>query len=169
MALTPSGAISFGNINTALNRSATAAISMNDPQVRFLTNQSTGSVDMNATRNKYTTAGTITVGLYSSKPGDYYGFLTGLAGSLSVNDFYGRSLSELWTGPSGNTLIGISGDPPFPFIATGVTGRMTANGVVVTMEPESNYPMFWVSASGASALFTSSMSGNTYNVQFVQN
>jgi hypothetical protein len=60
MALTPSGTISLGNINTALGRSSTATISMNDGDVRFLANQDSGSVTMNNMRNKYWFNGTIT-------------------------------------------------------------------------------------------------------------
>jgi len=60
MGPTSSGSISLGSINTLLSRSATAPISMNDQDVRFLANQDTGSVTMNNTRNKYWFSGTIT-------------------------------------------------------------------------------------------------------------
>jgi hypothetical protein len=93
MALTPSGAISLGNINTALNRSATAPISMNDSQVRFLANQDTGSVTMNSMRNRYNNNGTITVDINEGKFNTTYfssaisgGFFDGLMISMSTTE-----------------------------------------------------------------------------------
>jgi hypothetical protein len=65
MAVTPSGTISLGNINTALGRSATAAISMDDLQVRLLVSTATsGVISMSDTRNKTTFNGTIRSGQY---------------------------------------------------------------------------------------------------------
>lgn len=84
--LTPSGAISMANINQTLNRSATAAISFNDSQVRFLANQETGSVNMNAMRSKYYFSGNITVGLGSDKGWESYGYVQdGIVASGSIS------------------------------------------------------------------------------------
>ena len=67
MAVTPSGTISLGNLNTALGRSSTATISMSDSQVYFLGGTATsGTIDMNSVRNKTTFNGTITSGIYAT-------------------------------------------------------------------------------------------------------
>jgi hypothetical protein len=73
----------MSNINTALNRSATAAISFNDAQVRFIGNQDTGSVSINSIRNKYTFAGTITP-LFLEGKGNYeVGYYSYIGGSIT--------------------------------------------------------------------------------------
>lgn len=63
MALTPSGTISLGDINTATGKSATAPISMNGTAARCLSNTSEGtSVSMSQLRSKTCAGGTITSG-----------------------------------------------------------------------------------------------------------
>lgn len=60
MARTASGAISMANVNVALGLTSTAQISFNDAKVRFLANNDSGSVNINALRNKYYFTGTVT-------------------------------------------------------------------------------------------------------------
>jgi hypothetical protein len=106
MALTPSGAISLGDINTALGRSATASININDGDVRFLANQDSGSVTMNNMRNKYWFNGTITSAAFFTELGTAYGIDTfngsstgGFNGYSNLENFftvgsYGTQLSR---------------------------------------------------------------------------
>lgn len=102
MALTPSGTISLGDINTALGRSSTASISMNDAQVRFIANQDSGSVTMSAMQNKYNFNGTITVG--TANPGfgyDVYGYEP----SFPIGSITGGTL---WDGATVDAFVGTS-------------------------------------------------------------
>lgn len=63
MALTPSGTISLGDINTATGKSATAPISMSGTAVRGISNTTLlTAVSMSQLRNKNCAGGTITVG-----------------------------------------------------------------------------------------------------------
>lgn len=67
MALTPSGAISLGDINTATGKSSTAPISMNGTAVRCISDTSNGAaVSMSQLRSKNCAGGSITVGTNTS-------------------------------------------------------------------------------------------------------
>lgn len=81
MALTPSGTISLGDINTALSRSATAPISMNDSQVRFLASQDSGVVTMDSMRNRYNNNGTATIN-FNNGPNFVYLYTNPITGGF---------------------------------------------------------------------------------------
>ena len=55
MTLPSSGAISFSNVDTELNYSSTAQISLNDTAVRTLFGISSGAIDMNTGHGKSNT------------------------------------------------------------------------------------------------------------------
>jgi hypothetical protein len=75
MALTPSGAISFADINTATGKSSTAAISMGGTAIRCISGTDSGAVSMDQVRNKNVMGGTITSGTRS---------LSGKGGSTTI-------------------------------------------------------------------------------------
>ncbi len=164
MALTPSGAISLGDINTALNRSATASISINDTQVRYLANQDSGSVNMNAMRDKQSTVGTITVGVFDDGISRSVGFETGFFGSLSANTFFGGTLTVLFT-----DVLGVPNPTRMGGTATGIpsiAARLTVNGVSVDMARWTT--SFYTSSDAAARQFADAMIGGTYTFQFAQ-
>lgn len=101
MALTPSGTISMSNLNTVLGRSATAPISMNDSQVRWVANQVTGAVSLGSARSRDVYAGTITPGTLSGKGG---GFQRGYF--LDFGSYIGSATGELYgVSPTGGYEI----------------------------------------------------------------
>ena len=164
MAVTPSGAISFGAVNTALNRTATAPISIGDVQVRYLANQDSGSVNMNNMRNKQSTVGTITVGFYDDGKTQVYGFF-GAYGSLSSNSFFGGTIYDLFTeGNTGGFETRIGGTA---MGIPAVSARVRINGVSVSMSK-------WTSSYYTSGALTPpgqispGMVGGTYSFQFAQ-
>lgn len=165
MALTPSGAISLGDINTALGRSATASISLNDSQVRFIANQDSGSVNMNAMRNKYNFNGTITVDLNQPPGYDEFGYVAGFFGSITGGPLWdGKPLDFLFSTTNYNTIIGTntSGAPFFPNV-----------NMRIKVGPNAAIPMTY-EIGGTSyinytqeAIFYTDL-GNTVNWQFSQ-
>lgn len=170
MALTPSGTISLADINTALNRSATAPISMNDSAVRFLANQTSGSVNMDAMRNKYTFSGTITVGVYDDGKSYILGYAGPGFGSVNPSTLNGGTVLEM--GYDGN--IGSSMYIAWGGVNTSLPGtfnmRYTVNGTSgVLVQYYSNRNQWW---SGNGVLtptyFTTGMVGGTYSWQFSQ-
>jgi hypothetical protein len=102
MALTPSGAISLGDINTALGRSATASININDGDVRFLANQDSGSVTMNNMRNKYWFNGTVN-SINWLADGNFYGSSRTFGGS--VTGVFQSAVPEMYTEQGIGTYI----------------------------------------------------------------
>jgi hypothetical protein len=84
MALTPSGAISMADLNTALGRSSTASISLSDTQVRFISAAYSGAVNMNGLRNKYNWNGTATMSYFEEKGGARYGYENGFGSSTGT-------------------------------------------------------------------------------------
>lgn len=165
MAQTPSGTISFSDINTALGRSSTAAISMNDSNVRFLANQDTGSVNMNAMRNKYYFSGTVTVALYSDKGTDYYGYDSQIPyGSGTGTLFSSRTLVQLNSraGPINVITSNSGGTPAFPNVSMRL--QVGSNSAV---------PMAWYDndsyvGSTVGLAIGSANVGSTLNWQFAQ-
>lgn len=101
MALTPSGTISLGDINTATGKSSTAPISMNGTAVRCISDTNSGTVSMSSLRGKNVAGGTITSGTKTT---------SGKSGTTVANGFntntppptYGTidvgNMSTLWTG-----------------------------------------------------------------------
>jgi len=117
MALTPSGAISMSDINTALNRSSTTAISFNDNGPRCIANADTGSVSMSAMRGKQVASGTVTVGVSSATnkgvTTDYYGLREAVGsatlGNLTTVPYFApaTSFSSLYgSDPRNSALFG---------------------------------------------------------------
>jgi hypothetical protein len=164
MALTPSGAISLGDINTALGRSATASINMNDAQVRFIANQDSGAVSMSNMQNKYNFNGTITVGLSAEIGYDVYGYDSGIpVGSITGGPLWNsRSLDGLISTNIPNASIyTFSGGADFPNLSMRI--KVGSNSAI---------PMTWGSGSTYSntttAAITSSDVGSTLNWQFSQ-
>jgi len=96
MALTPSGAISMSDINVAMNRSSTTAISFNDNGPRCIANADTGAVSMSAMRGKQVASGTISVVPTSATnkgvTTDYYGYRAAMGsatlGNLTTIPFF---------------------------------------------------------------------------------
>lgn len=165
MALTPSGTISMADINSALGRSSTASISFNDSQVRYLANQDSGSVNMNAMRNKQSTVGTITVGVYDDGKSRSVGAVSGSFGSLSANTFFGGTLNNLFT-----DVLGTANPTRMGGTATGIpsiAARLRVNGVSVGMSIWTT--SFYTSSDAAARQFTDAMIGGTYTFQFAQN
>jgi hypothetical protein len=66
MALTPSGAISLGDINTATGKSSTATITMDGTAVRCISDTNSGTVSMSSLQGKNVAGGTITAAISSS-------------------------------------------------------------------------------------------------------
>lgn len=139
MALTPSGTISLGNINTALSRGATAPISMNDAQVRFLANQDSGSVNMNAMRNRYNNNGTFYVQISFGKYADiYYGTTSvgGLTGGFfdggmsSIEVIYGEFTNGTQLFSSYDALPA-QGSVPNPVPPNGMRLKIGSNAPIV--------------------------------------
>jgi hypothetical protein len=167
MALTPSGTISLGDINTTLGRSATAAISMDDAQVRFIANQDTGEVAMSSMQNKYNFNGTITVAV--SYGGTYvlYGYSSAVPqGSITGGPLWNsRALNFLYTivDSSTDTFIGSNaGGTAFPNISMRM--KVGSNGVIsMTYDPSGNFYQ-----NNGSAAITGSDVGSTLNWQFSQ-
>ena len=101
MALTPSGAISLSDINTATSKSSTASISMNSTAVRCISDTNSGAVSMSSLRGKNVAGGTITSGTKTT---------SGKSGTTVANGYntntpsptYGTisagNMSTLWTG-----------------------------------------------------------------------
>lgn len=100
MALTPSGSISLGDINTALGRSSTASIDMNDVDVRFISNNltSTSIIDMNSLRDKYYFSGTLTYGV-NDVPGVRLirGYSTTYSVGAITGNLFGSTISNMYT------------------------------------------------------------------------
>jgi hypothetical protein len=160
MAVTPSGAISLAAVNTALNRTTTAPISIGDFQVRFLANQDFGSVNMNAMRNKQSTVGTVFVGGYDDGKNNYFGYIQGFIGGASSNSFFGFSVVELYTSNGFVDVISAGGGT-----LGNVPARMTVNNAVIkSMALEGTAYVGY----GTPTLFNSSMVGGTYSFQFAQ-
>ena len=149
MALTPSGAISLGGINTALNRSATAAINMNDAQVRFLANQISGSVNMNAMRNKQSTVGTITVGEIFLPKASIFGYSDGFyqGGSLSSNTFIGTTISSFYSTDYDSSITVINSNG-----TTSGTLRLSVLGSTYTLPTRSGE--YFLANAGSSIFLT---------------
>ena len=164
MALTPSGAISLGAINTALNRSATAPISMNDAQVRFLANQDSGSVNMNAMRNKQSTAGTVTVGVYDDGKSAFYGFSLNFIGSVTSNSFFGGTLYEILTDVNaGGISFFSSGEVQIP----NIPARAKIGSSTYTVEYNIQNGTQYVAINGG-VFFQAGNIGQTLSFQFAQ-
>jgi hypothetical protein len=167
MALTPSGAISMSDINTALNRSSTASISFNDTQVRYLANQDTGSVVFNNLRNKQSTVGTITVGIYDDGKTAIYGFETAFIGSLSSNTFFSDTVYLLYTDINAGGITRILRTSNRPSTPT-VTARMIINGVSRTMVRQTSGFEGYQGSGLPTEMITLAMVGGTYTFQFAQ-
>jgi hypothetical protein len=165
MAVTPSGAISLGAVNNALNRTTTARISISDVQVRFLANRDFGSVNMNAMRNKQSTVGTITVGVSDDGFNVIFGYLAGSIGGVSANSFFGHPLVELYnaaTVPNQPDIMSAGG-------ATlgDISARMNVNnGQIKAMSLVPGSAVY--RGFSPPAFFTSEMVGGTYPFQFAQ-
>ena len=166
MALTPSGAISMSDINSALGRSSTASISFNDSQVRFLANQDTGSVNMNAMRNKYNFNGTITVGQVVLFDDILYGYTEGLypAGSLT-GTIFDNTKPQLYSSDSYSyTEIG-----DFSTTYPNISMRLKVGSNQATMTRGAYYdPSDTDTYFTLQELITSSMSTTTVDWQFSQ-
>ena len=87
MAVTPSGAISLADINTATGKSATAPSSMNGTAVRCISNTDSGAVSMSSLRNKIVAGGTITSGTKT---------VTGKGGVINVFNGYSKNSTPLY-------------------------------------------------------------------------
>ena len=91
---TPSTTISMANINSALGNSAGTTISFNNADVRFLSNQDSGSVSMSNMRNKFYgfASGTVEYGESWDKSThyQYYGFYpsVGIFNASNANAFF---------------------------------------------------------------------------------
>jgi hypothetical protein len=107
MAVTPSGTISMADINTALNRSSTASISMSDPGIYLLAGTATsGTISMNSTRSKTVFAGVLNAGFYSDGKGnDSYGYAG--EGSSITGTLYGGTFNYFYT-QGGVTSLGLN-------------------------------------------------------------
>ena len=167
MALTPSGAISMSDINSALGRSSTASISFNDSQVRFLANQDTGSVNMNAMRNKYNFNGTITVGQVVLFDDILYGYKEGLyrTGSLT-GTIFDNTKPQLYSSDSYSyTEIG-----DFSTTYPNISMRLKVGSNQATMtrgayyDPSATYVYY----TSPQELITAAMNNTTVNWQFSQ-
>ena len=169
MALTPSGAISMSDINSALGRSSTASISFNDSQVRFLANQDTGSVNMNAMRNKYNFNGTITVGAEYGPSYIIYGYaipgFTAGYGSITGTFFDGDDITFL--GTVDNPLqTGIHGNPSKSY--PNITMRLKVGSNQSNSVTRDSVDTYVYRTPYNEGLITSSMDGTTVNWQFSQ-
>lgn len=164
MALTPSGAISLGDMNTALSRSATARISLGEFQVRYVANQDSGSVSMNNLRNKYTFAGTLVVGYYYDGKSEAIGYGEGGVGSISGQIF----------GPVSEMAYDIGTDTGACYVifrdaAPGSFNfRCNVNQVGGTMVPYYGSRRQWQRNGYTPVMFTMGMVGGTYSWQFTQ-
>lgn len=129
MALTPSSTISLSDLNTALGRSATAAISMDDAQVRLIASPATsGVVNLADTRNKNTFNGVITSGLaYDSDGNEIIGYQPGVITGASISGtLYGATVSNFV-----GTMFRFNATTVGNVIPGGTTGRVRVglNGV----------------------------------------
>lgn len=144
----PTGTISFADLNTALGRSATASISLNDPQVRFIPAAYSGAVNMNSFRGRYNWNGTADMGYFSLKSGDYYGYDLSYGSGPSTGTLLGVPIGT-WLGSAINqsevtTAFGYTASVP----PTGnFRARTGASGGVITSP-------FYTYASGRYALIT---------------
>jgi hypothetical protein len=165
MALTPSGAISMQNINTALNRSSTASISFNDTQVRFLANQDTGTVNLNNMRNKQSTVGTITVGYFDDGKTQVAGFQAGALGSLSSNSFFGGTINQFVSELSGETnLITCTAAT-----GTAINARMKVSSPTPLTRAMTKYDnTSYYTGIGGDFFFGYPYTGQTFTFQFAQ-
>jgi hypothetical protein len=167
MALTPSGTISMSNINSALGRSSTAAISFSDSQVRFLANRDAGSVNMNAMRNKYNFNGTITVGQFVDFTDIYYGYIAGYMGSITGTIFDNRT-PNLYTSDGYNytEITSVYPADVFPNITMRLkVGSNQSNSVTRGNHFDPSATNVYVTLQ---ELITSSMNNTTVNWQFSQ-
>jgi hypothetical protein len=165
MALTPSGAISMSDINTALNRGSTASISFNDTQVRFLANQDTGSVVINSMRNKQSTVGTITVGFYDDGKTQVAGCQVGVFGSLSSNSFFGGTISQFVSDLNGDTNIIIG----TVAVGTAINARMKVSSPTpLTRAMTKSGNTGYYTGYGGDFFFGYPYTGQTFTFQFAQ-
>lgn len=99
MALPSSGEITFAQLNMQLKRSETAAISLNDAQVRALAKKTSGAIAMTDLHGKW--AGTrLTVGASGGK----YGYKAGQWGSMGALEggFDNKTMESVaWGDPLG--------------------------------------------------------------------
>lgn len=100
MTLPGSGIIYMSQVNTELQRSATAPLGLNDSGVRFLTGQSSGYVDMNSLHGKsyYVDTQTLYQGVYADKINTFYGYFNPYCGAISdgVFDPFGASIAGIY-------------------------------------------------------------------------
>ena len=101
MSLTPSGAISLNDINTATGKASGTQITMNGTAVRCISDTNSGTVSMSSLRGKNVAGGTITAGTKTT---------SGKSGTTVANGYntntpaptYGTinagTMSTLWTG-----------------------------------------------------------------------
>jgi hypothetical protein len=162
MALTPSGAISMQDINTALNRTSTASISFNDTQVRFLANQDTGTVNLNNMRNKQSTVGTITVGYYDDGKTQVAGYLSFL-GSLSSNSFFGGTVNAFYSDLNTGEDI-ITGSAA----VTTINARMKVSSPTPLTENMTKYGSVSYRNNTGSLFFGYPYEGQTFTFQLAQ-
>jgi len=156
MALTPSGAISMSDINVAMNRSSTTAISFNDNGPRCIANADTGAVSMSAMRGKQVASGTIAVVPSSATnkgvTTDYYGLRSGFPTTVT--------LGNLTTIPFFTAATGFNA-----FYGAKARNVSTYNGVFNVLQTSTSgaAPSFRIKVgSNASAAFTfQNFVGNT--------
>lgn len=109
MALPSSGEITFANVNDQLKRSTTAAINLNDTQVRGLAGKASGAISMSDLRGKW--AGSRLQ--CASQADGTVGFKYNGAGSFT-GDFAGAEMAFITRDAAGQYLFRTHDNQPKP-------------------------------------------------------
>jgi hypothetical protein len=159
----------MSEINQALGRSSTAAISFNDAQVRFLANQESGSVSMSGMRSKYYYSGTITIGAIEGKKGGVLGYGFAVSGFGSITGTIGpdpNNINVMYSSyPDGSSVVATNSyTTPFTSTARWKVGSAATNNNLLYYNDGFNLP-YWNDTAPAFA-FGSGDVGSTYTWQF---